>query len=105
MTQGREPRSCRGWVRGLSSCQGAQKSLLPCRLPDASLLQSLQIRSLPHSLQARAANAGPPRATGRRLTKMKQNHRWYDARVDWAIETYTPVDEGKQKVFGDGGGT
>jgi len=36
---------------------------------------------------------------------MKQNHRLYDARVDWAIETYTPVDKGKQKVFMDNGGT
>lgn len=49
------------------------------------LPQFLQIRSLPHSLQVRAASTGPPRAMGRTLRMMKQNPRWYEAREGWAI--------------------
>lgn len=100
---GREPRRCLHWVCGLSSCQGAVKSLLPSVPPHASSIASSNemppAQSATHSSQCWTTQGNEETNTDKAEVQMMQG------KVDWVIEACSLVDKGEQEDLTDDSAT
>lgn len=98
---GREPRRRLHWVRGLSSCQGALKSLLPSVPPCASSIVS-SIEMPPAQPAAHSSQRWTTQGNEETNTDKAEAQMMHD---DWAIEACFPVGKGKQEDLTDDSAT